>query len=106
MITLLNQDRRTVKINTHGGSIRMLKNVRYVQNLRRNIISTGTSNKLGCKHEGGDGKVRFYKDTKTALRGNLVNVYTSWMDTQFKMKAVMLKVLKTRQSCGTPCLVT
>jgi len=62
-----------VKINTHGGTIRMLKNVRFVLNLRRNLISTGTLDKLGFKHEGGDGKIRFYKENKTALRGNLVN---------------------------------
>lgn len=63
----------TIKLNTHGGSIRMLKNVRFVPNLRRNLISTGTLDNLGYKHEGGEGKVRFYKNDKTALRGNLVN---------------------------------
>jgi len=63
----------TVKINTHGGAIRMLKNVTFVPNLRRNLISTDTLDKLGFKHEGGDGKIRFYKENKTALLGNLVN---------------------------------
>ncbi|CAB80825.1 putative polyprotein [Arabidopsis thaliana] len=48
----------TVKINTHGGAIRMLKNVTFVPNLRRNLISTDTLDKLGFKHEGGDGKIR------------------------------------------------
>jgi len=63
----------SVKVNTRSGSIRVLKNVRFVPNLRRNLISTGTLDKLGYKHEGGDGKVRFYKENKTALRGDLVN---------------------------------
>jgi len=63
----------TIKLNTHGGLIRMLKNVRYVPNLRRNLISTGTLHSLGYKHEGGEGKLRFYKNGKTALCGYLMN---------------------------------
>lgn len=37
------------------------------------MISTGTLDKLGFKHEGVDGKVRYFKGRKTALRGSLVN---------------------------------
>lgn len=59
----------TIKINTHGGSIRTLKNVRYVPNLRRNLITTGTLDKFGFKHEGGDVKFIFFKENKTALCG-------------------------------------
>lgn len=51
----------------------MLNNVRYVTNLGRKIISAGTPDMLGYKYEGGDGKVKYYKNNKTTLRGTLVN---------------------------------
>ncbi|CAA7015031.1 unnamed protein product [Microthlaspi erraticum] len=67
------QGQGSIRINTHGGSIKVLNNVRYVPELRRNLISTGTLDRLGFKHEGGDGKVRYFKNNKTALRGELKN---------------------------------
>lgn len=63
----------TVKLNTHGGTVKMLKNVRYVPSLRRNLISTGTLDKLGFKHCGDDDKIIFMKNSKVALWGPLVN---------------------------------
>ncbi|CAA7059283.1 unnamed protein product [Microthlaspi erraticum] len=63
----------SIKLKTNGGSIRVLNNVRYVPNLRRNLISTGTLDKLGYTHEGKDGVVSFYKNKKFALRGVLKN---------------------------------
>ena len=67
------QGQGSIKIDTHGGTITVLENVKYVPELRRNLISTGTLDKRGYKHEGGDGKVRYFKNQKTALRGELVN---------------------------------
>lgn len=61
------QGQGSIRINTHRGSIKVLNNVRYVPELRRNFISTRTLNKLGFRHEGGDGKVRYFKNNKTAL---------------------------------------
>lgn len=63
----------TVRVNTNGGTIKVLKNVRYVPNLRRNLISTGTLDKLGYSHQGGDGTLSFFKNEKLALRGILKN---------------------------------
>ena len=63
----------SIRINTFGGSIKVLKNVKYVSELRRNLISTGTLDKLGFRHEGGDGKVRYFKNQTTALTGVLSN---------------------------------
>ncbi|CAA7041690.1 unnamed protein product [Microthlaspi erraticum] len=63
----------SVKLRTNGGSIKVLNNVRYVPNLRRNLISTGTLDKLGYTHEGGDGVVSFFKNKKLALCGILKN---------------------------------
>lgn len=61
------------KGNTLGGSIKVLNNVKYVPELRRNLISTGTVDKLGYKHEGGAGRVRYFKNNITALCGSLQN---------------------------------
>lgn len=63
----------TFRINTNGGTIKVLKHVRYVPNLRRNLISTGILDKLWYSHRGGDGAVSFYKNEKLALRGILKN---------------------------------
>ena len=63
----------SIRINTFGGSIKVLKNVKYVPELRRNLISTGTLDKLGFGHEGGDGKVRYFKNQTTTLTGVLSN---------------------------------
>ncbi|AAF19226.1 Highly similar to Ta1-3 polyprotein [Arabidopsis thaliana] len=67
------QGQGTIRIDTHGGTIKILENVKYVPHLRRNLISTGTLDKLGYRHEGGEGKVRYFKNNKTALRGSLSN---------------------------------
>ncbi|CAA7045320.1 unnamed protein product [Microthlaspi erraticum] len=71
--SIMSHGQGSIRLNTHGGSINVLHNVRYVPQLRRNLISTGTLDKFGFKHEGGDGKVRYFKNNKTALRGNLIN---------------------------------
>lgn len=67
------QGQGSILVNTNGGSIKILEKVKYVPNLRRNLISTSTLDKLGFKHEGGARKVRYFKGHKTTLRGNLSN---------------------------------
>ena len=61
----------SVRVNTHGGSVTVMHNVRYVPHLRRNLISTGTLDKLGFRHSGGDGKVTFHKNGRLCMRGIL-----------------------------------
>jgi len=63
----------SIRVNTHGGSIKTLNSVKYVPELRRNLISTGTLDKLGVSHEGGKGRVRYFKNDVTALCGSLKN---------------------------------
>lgn len=60
-------------MKTNGGSIKILNNVKYVPNVRRNLIIIGTLDKLGYQHEGGAGKVRYFRNNVTGLSGNLVN---------------------------------
>ena len=61
----------SVKIKVYGGTVKVLNNVRYVPKLKRNLLSTGTLDRLGFDHAGGKGKTRFYKDGKLALQGTL-----------------------------------
>ena len=61
----------SIKIKAFGGTIKVLNNVRYVPKLKRNLLSTGTLDRLGFDHAGGKGKTRFYKDGKLALQGTL-----------------------------------
>lgn len=61
----------TIRINAKGGTIRSLTNVRYVPNLKRNLISVSSLDMQGFRQEGGEGKTRFYKNEKLALQGTL-----------------------------------
>lgn len=40
----------TVQIRTHDGVIRTLTNFRHISDLKRNLISLGTLESLGCKY--------------------------------------------------------
>ncbi|PHT81193.1 hypothetical protein T459_14208 [Capsicum annuum] len=42
----------TVQIRMHDGVVRTLTDVRYVPNLKKNLISLGTLKSLGCKYKG------------------------------------------------------
>ncbi|CAA7029216.1 unnamed protein product [Microthlaspi erraticum] len=63
----------TIRINTRGGTVKLMHNVRYVPTLCRNLISTGTLDKLGFVHTGGNGKIQFHKNNKLSLQGTLRN---------------------------------
>ncbi|CAA7016274.1 unnamed protein product [Microthlaspi erraticum] len=63
----------SIRLNTNGGSVKIMHNVRYVPSLRRNLISTGTLDKLDFTHSGEDGKIMFHKNKKLALQGFLKN---------------------------------
>lgn len=40
----------TIQINTYNGVVRTLSNVRYIPDLKRNLISLDTLEENGCKH--------------------------------------------------------
>ena len=61
----------TIKINAKGGTVKCLTNVRYVPNLKRNLISVSSLDMQGFMKEGGNGKTCFYKNGKLALQGTL-----------------------------------
>ena len=58
----------TIMINTNGGTVNKLANVRYVPNLKRNLISVSSLYMQGFRQEGGEGKTSFFKKGKLALR--------------------------------------
>ncbi|PHT36209.1 hypothetical protein CQW23_23909 [Capsicum baccatum] len=47
-------EKSTVRIKMHDAIVRTLRNVRYVPDLKKNLISLGTLNSLGCKYIGKD----------------------------------------------------
>ncbi|CAA7038048.1 unnamed protein product [Microthlaspi erraticum] len=61
----------TIRINANGGTVKRLQKVRYVPNLKRNLISVSTLDLQGFKHEGSNGKIKFYKNEKLTLQGTL-----------------------------------
>lgn len=52
----------------YAGLVKTLTNVKYIPELRKNLISTGTLGVLGFKYSGGHGKTRFYKHGKQVLQ--------------------------------------
>ena len=61
----------SILIKAKGGTVKKLTNVRYVPNLKRNLISVSSLDVQGFKQEGGDGKTCFYKNGRLALQGTL-----------------------------------
>ena len=54
-----------VRIRMFNGVIRTFENVKYVPDLRRNLISLGNLEKKGYEFGGKDGILRVFKSTKT-----------------------------------------
>lgn len=61
----------TIRINANGGTVKCLTNVRYIPNLKRNLISVSSLDMQGFRQEGGNGKTCFFKNEKLALQGTL-----------------------------------
>ena len=61
----------TILLKTRGGTINRLANVRYVLNLKRNLILVSSLDLQGFKQKGVDGKTCFFKKGKLALRERL-----------------------------------
>jgi len=59
----------TVKIKTHDGVVRILSNVRYVPDLKRNLVSLGTLESKGCKYSTEGGVLKVSKDSRILLKG-------------------------------------
>lgn len=58
-----------IRISNPNGSEVILKDVKYMQEVSKNLISYGMLEKSGCKYEGRDFMVHFYKDNKKVISG-------------------------------------
>lgn len=58
-----------LKIINSDGSIVILSDVRYMPTMGRNLISYGQLEKNGCKYEGKDFIVTFYRQGQKVISG-------------------------------------
>ncbi|WZZ71194.1 hypothetical protein YC2023_082564 [Brassica napus] len=56
-----------IRITNEDGSVIILKDVRYIPDMSRNLISYGMLEKSGCKYQGGDFTITFYKDGQKVI---------------------------------------
>jgi hypothetical protein len=62
-----------VRIMMHDGTVKTLKNVRHVPNLKRNLIFLGTLDTLGYKYSGGGGVIRVSEGSLVVMEGNKID---------------------------------
>lgn len=60
----------TIKIKTHDGAVRTMNDVRHVPDLKRNLISLGTLESLGCKYIAEAGVLRIIKGSLIVMKAN------------------------------------
>ena len=58
-----------IKFQNSDGSEVILRGVRYIPEVTRNLISYGMLEKSGCKYKGSNFKVHFYKDNRKVITG-------------------------------------
>ncbi|CAA7038779.1 unnamed protein product [Microthlaspi erraticum] len=58
-----------IRIQNPDGSEVILRDVKYIPEVSRNLISYGMLERSGCRYEGRNFKVRFYKGGKKAISG-------------------------------------
>jgi len=62
----------TVQIKTNDDVVRTLVNVRYIPDLKRNLISLGTLESLGCKYSAEGGVLKVSKGSPFLLKANQI----------------------------------
>jgi len=62
----------TVQIKTNDGVVRTLTNVRYIPDLKRNLISLVTLESLGCKYSAEGGVLKVSKGSLVLLKANQI----------------------------------
>jgi hypothetical protein len=72
----------TIKVRMFDGIVRILTNVRYVPNLKKNLISLGTLDSLGYGYSAKDGVIKITKGTMVIMKGKKIgNLYKLLGDT-------------------------
>ena len=63
----------TIKIRMHDGIVRILEDVRYVPELRKNLISLGCLDAIGCKITLNGGELKVAKGAMIIMKGQKFN---------------------------------
>ncbi|KAH9680956.1 hypothetical protein KPL71_026757 [Citrus sinensis] len=69
----------TIKLKMLDGTIRELANVRHVLDLKRNLISLGMLDKMGCVIKLESGILKVLKGSMVLMKGNLDNGLMVWV---------------------------
>lgn len=67
------KETESVLLVTHDGLIRSLTNVRYVLELKRNLVSLGELDKVGYSYKSDKGVRKVSKGSMVKLKGTLTN---------------------------------
>ena len=59
----------TVLIKMFDGIVRILTDVRHVSELKKNLISLGTLDSIGCEFRGQDGVIKVSKSVLVVMKG-------------------------------------
>ena len=62
----------TIQIKTHNGVVRTLSKVRFIPDLKRNLISLGTLESLGCRYSAEGGVLKVSKGALVLMKANRV----------------------------------
>nr|XP_033508075.1 uncharacterized protein LOC117273084 [Nicotiana tomentosiformis] len=60
----------TIRFRMHDDVVRTLTNVRYVPELKKNLISLGTLESLGCKFTSEGGVLKVFQDTLMIMKAH------------------------------------
>ena len=63
----------SVTMKLKDGTVKLLRNVRHVPHLKRNLISLGMLDSLGCEYKGKCGVFQVFMGSKLVLVGEKVN---------------------------------
>ncbi|XP_070015224.1 uncharacterized protein [Nicotiana sylvestris] len=69
-IILLATKTSTIQIRMHDGVVRILTDVRYVPELKKNLIALGTLESLGCKFTGEGGVQNFFQGALLIMKAH------------------------------------
>ena len=60
----------TIRIKMYDGIVRTLTNVRHVPDLKKNLISLGTLESIGCRYSGGDGVLKITRGALVVMKAH------------------------------------
>ena len=81
----------TIKIKMHDGKIRNIQEVRHVKGLKKNLLSLGQSDDLGCKTQIENGILKIVKGALVVMRQKRsLQIYTCLKEKHFRKQIHVL----------------